>query len=478
MRQVRNAMTAARSGGALAASNVRDGGDGGTARETDFGSLLGVEERGAQANQRSESEIGIEEERESSRRCETDEALANLAGRERRLAGTSLLGENGRMERTSDGHDVSNQSAAQGADARATGDVAKSGKPVAPSGGAAVRTRPDSFASSIRSGAFRGQTSSGGKGVRAWVQAWLNSTSAANQSAGVTPGAATAGGIGDFVAMADASGPLPLGEYLRGAGRIRGEHPGRADRRGRGNAGPSSVGSGQAQESGATAAGPRSWAEILRTQGKPDAPPPTAAGEGNPAAPAPAVATPTPQPGEAFTLAPGAPAPAAATPGAATTATAARAAQAPLTAGDGFAMTDPGATENGVRIRIPTATGETVRGRMYVDSDTRAVRVVLAVQEGDTAQSMSSAHEMLRVRLADEGYQLQSFIVRHDGRSVARFEDELPAQFASDGGRDADTADPRDGNESRSRNGRGRNPQERAASAVRTEEPVASGWFL
>jgi hypothetical protein len=141
-------------------------------------------------------------------------------------------------------------------------------------------------------------------------------------------------------------------------------------------------------------------------------------------------------------------------------------------------MTDPGATENGVRIRIPTATGETVRGRMYVDSDTRAVRVVLAVQEGDTAQSMSSAHEMLRVRLADEGYQLQSFIVRHDGRSVARFEDELPAQFASDGGRDADTADPRDGNESRSRNGRGRNPQERAASAVRTEEPVASGWFL
>jgi len=148
-----------------------------------------------------------------------------------------------------------------------------------------------------------------------------------------------------------------------------------------------------------------------------------------------------------------------------------------MAAGDGFAMAEPGAAENGVRIRVPTANGETVRGRMYVDSETRAVRVVLAVQEGGTAQSMSSAHEMLRLRLADEGYQLQSFIVRHDGKSVVRFEDDL-AHLAGDGGRDADTADPREYDDTRSRDGRGRENREPIAQAVRPEETVASGWFL
>jgi hypothetical protein len=478
MRQVRNAMTAALSGGASAPSNVHDGGEQGSTREADFRSLLGVEERGTQTNQRSEADVGMDEEGETSRRSGVDQALAELAGQERQVTERSMSTPSGRMERAVEGHEPSARPAAQEPASQTAGEVAKSGKPLSSAGAPAKNGGPDSFASSIRSGAFRGQTTSGSKGVRAWAQAWHTSTAAANQADSGAPAGGVSAGAAGMAAMADAAGPLPLGQYLRGVGRVRGENPGRAGHHGRAVDGSSAVNSGPGQDRAAAATGPRSWAEVLRAQGTPDLPAPTAAGEGTPAALAPALATPAPQPGEAFTLAPGGVAPATPTVGAATVATAARPAQAPLATGGGFAMTDPGAAENGMRIRVPTAHGETVRGRMYMDSDTRTVRVVLAVQEGNTAQSMSSAHEMLRLRLADEGYQLQSFIVRHDGRSVVRFEDELPAHLAGDGGRDADGADPRDGEDSRARNRRGRSPQEPIAQAMRPEHTVASGWFL
>jgi len=131
-----------------------------------------------------------------------------------------------------------------------------------------------------------------------------------------------------------------------------------------------------------------------------------------------------------------------------------------------------------MRIRVPTANGETVRGSLHVDPDTRAVRLTLAVQEGDTARSMSTAHEMLRARLADEGYQLNSYVVRHDGKSIVRLDSGQldPGGASADGGAEGDPAG--DPNSQRPDADNPREPLEPPEVPELTDDPVIAGWFV
>ena len=131
-----------------------------------------------------------------------------------------------------------------------------------------------------------------------------------------------------------------------------------------------------------------------------------------------------------------------------------------------------------MRIRVPTANGETVRGSLHVDPDTRAVRLTLAVQEGETARSMSTAHEMLRARLADEGYQLNSYVVRHDGKSIVRLDSEQLGQggTAAHGGAEGGPAG--DPNSQRSDRDNPHGPLEPPEVPELTDDPVLAGWFV
>jgi hypothetical protein len=130
-----------------------------------------------------------------------------------------------------------------------------------------------------------------------------------------------------------------------------------------------------------------------------------------------------------------------------------------------------------MRIRVPTANGETVRGNLHVDPDTRAVRLTLAVQEGQTARSMSTAHEMLRARLADEGYQLSSYVVRHDGKSILRLDS---GQLGEDARSAAGFAEGHasDENSQRSSDERTHEPLAPPEVPELSEDPVVAGWFV
>jgi len=108
-----------------------------------------------------------------------------------------------------------------------------------------------------------------------------------------------------------------------------------------------------------------------------------------------------------------------------------------------------------------------------VNPDTRAVRLTLAPQDGDTARTMATAREMLRSGLAEEGYQLQNYTVRHEGRNLFRTGPESQAQTSTQS--DAEQADrdaaARDPMESRARR---RSP----ASEPTEDDPVVAGWFV
>lgn len=122
-----------------------------------------------------------------------------------------------------------------------------------------------------------------------------------------------------------------------------------------------------------------------------------------------------------------------------------------------------------MRIRVPTADGGTVRGDLRVDSESRIVRLTLAAEEAGAARSMSTAHEMLRMRLAEEGYQLQSYVVRHDGKSVVSLDDpSTHAHTHSDGGGEP----PRDEDDNR------HEPLPRPLAPELSGDPVIAGWFV
>ena len=493
MSRVRNAMTSALAGGASAAQSAgpADRGEETPANGVAFQELMGVEgqsserrdPQAAQDKEMSRVDDGddtdpgsvVREERVATRRRGVDAVLDGLTRSRRRPGDTTQRGDAGRLERAPGGAGAASVRAAAGAPTG--GSPAAAGVPGSPPPGAgtAAGAHPDSFAESLKTGAFRGPTSEGGKGIRAWVQAWQTTE---------TPGSGAEQGSTGVPSGTPGAPPAlrSLGDYLKGIGRTRGGqaaagHPAARPHTGR-NGRSVLAGAMTAATAGEPDKGesPRSWIATLRTPQQVAGAP--AGGESAPATSAPAAPTVIPDgitpvagsavtPGGVGTTVGGAPA-SAASPTAASVAS----------PGAGFTLADPAGEANGVRIRVPTSAGETVRGRMYMDADTRSVRVVLAVQEGNTAQSMSSAHELLRARLADEGYQLQSFVVRHDGRAVIRFEDEVQAQLAGDGGGDADQPDPKNEAEMRSRMGRDRSGQGTAAAAAAPEETVASGWFL
>jgi len=492
MSRVRNALSSALASGAAAtrtAAAVDRGEETPANGEAAFQELMGVEGQGHQARERfvpRETEQGQADDCGKTNAMETgredrvarshrgvDAVLDGLTRSQRRPDGQARL--TGRLERAPTDAGAASVRAAAGQPDQ--GSPAATGGPGAsPQGAVQGPANPDSFAESIRTGAFRGRTTRGSEGIRAWVRAWQGSSGSTSGEPGVGADGPTEG------PGAAHAGPQSLGSYLKRMGRIRG------GQQLAGLASPGAVGApsgkGLAGATGAAASeaaktqAPRSWAATLRSPQQLAA---ASAPGGTEAAPATQAPAPTTAAAEVVTPVAGA----AATPaGAASTGASGPAAPAGPTAaagaspGTGFAQADPGAEAGGVRIRVPTSGGETVRGRMYMDADSRSVRVVLAVQEGGTAQSMSSAHELLRVRLAEEGYQLQSFVVRHEGRAIVRFEDEVMAQLAGDGGRDADQPDPRDEAETRSRMGRERTGQGTAAAAARPEETVASGWFL
>lgn len=492
MSRVRNAMTSALGGASAAqAAGSTDRGEETPASGEAFQELMRVEgQNGERRNPQaaSDGELSrvdegddtdsrsvVREERVATRHRGADAILDGLTRSRRCPDDTTQRGIAGRLERAPGGAGAASVRAPAGAPTG--GSPAATGGPgsAPPGAGTAAGTHPDSFAESIKTGAFRGQTSEGTKGIRAWVQAWQTTEA---PGGGAEPGSAgiPSGTPGATPALRS------LGDYLKGLGRVRGGQTATGQPAARPHTGRNGRSMPAGAMTAATAsepdkgAGPRSWFATLRTPQQVAGAP--AGGESAPVTQAPAapaaipdgitpVAGPAVTPGGVGTTVGGAPA-SAASPTAASVAS----------PGNGFTLADPAAEANGVRIRVPTSAGETVRGRMYMDADSRSVRVVLAVQEGNTAQSMSSAHELLRARLADEGYQLQSFVVRHDGRAVVRFEDEVQAQLAGDGGRDADQADPKDEAEMRSRMGRGRTGPGTAAAAAAPEETVASGWFL
>ena len=158
---------------------------------------------------------------------------------------------------------------------------------------------------------------------------------------------------------------------------------------------------------------------------------------------------------------------------ASTTTRAAGAARPGAPAQPAFFAPAPEQAPGAMRIRVPTANGETVRGSLHVDPDTRAVRLTLAVQEGQTARSMSTAHEMLRARLADEGYQLNSFVVRHDGKSIVRLD-------SGQLGEGAHSAAGQAGDENSQRPSDERNHEPLAPPEVPelSADPVVAGWFV
>jgi len=138
---------------------------------------------------------------------------------------------------------------------------------------------------------------------------------------------------------------------------------------------------------------------------------------------------------------------------------------------DGMVATPDDQPPGAMRLRVPTRGGEMVRGNLQVDPDSRAVRLTLAPQDGDTARSMANAREMLRNSLAEEGYQLQNYTVRHEGRSLFRQGHEPQSQTQADtdaGGRQAEA---RDDNETE--------PRRRSSRREPTEDdPVVNGWFV
>jgi len=137
---------------------------------------------------------------------------------------------------------------------------------------------------------------------------------------------------------------------------------------------------------------------------------------------------------------------------------------------DAFAGASAKGTSSGMRLRVPTGDGETLRGDVRLDTQARGVRLALAAENAHTARSLSTAHEMLRAQLADEGYQLDSYVVRHDGRSVVRMD--------SGAGGGQTHADGR-GRES-SRHGDDERPDQRPRTDARdmSDDPVVAGWFV
>ena len=125
-----------------------------------------------------------------------------------------------------------------------------------------------------------------------------------------------------------------------------------------------------------------------------------------------------------------------------------------------------------MRLRVPTRGGEMVRGNLQVNAETRAVRLTLAPQDGETARSMATAREMLRSGLADDGYKQQDYTVRHEGRSLFRQPSESQAQgnMQSDAGQADDEATTRDDTQSK--------PRRRAARGQTDDDPVVAGWFV
>ena len=124
------------------------------------------------------------------------------------------------------------------------------------------------------------------------------------------------------------------------------------------------------------------------------------------------------------------------------------------------------------------ANGGTIRGRLLVNRQTQQVQLVLAAQDGATAKSMSTAHELLRFRLAEEGYQLNSFVVRHEGREVIRLD--TPDDPAMD------TSAEGPGTEEREQQPRAETDALSSGDPHHvgpmdlddSEDPAASGWFL
>jgi hypothetical protein len=137
---------------------------------------------------------------------------------------------------------------------------------------------------------------------------------------------------------------------------------------------------------------------------------------------------------------------------------------------DAFMGASAQGTSSGMRLRVPTGDGETLRGDVRVDAQARGVRLALATENAQTARTLSSAHEMLRVQLADEGYQLDSYVIRHDGRSVVRMDSGAAGAQAHADARDREGArDPQDDN---------RDQGPRQPVREMSDDPVVAGWFV